>query len=83
MAKTRRADIDINILKDALERTANKRRTDIEYSSLEKNLKRIFSNEGMQKLWKNYRKKFTYSKDIGWEEVAEKIVELFLYIKKL
>ena len=83
LEKTRSADINRNILKNAIERTADKRGTDIEYSTLERNLIYLFSNEGLKKLWKNYQKRFTYSKDIEWKQVKEVIVNLFVGINEI
>jgi hypothetical protein len=65
------------ILKKALEQTASKRETELDYEKLAIDLHRIFSDEGLMKLWINYQKKFTYSQDISWKQIEEKIVELF------
>lgn len=77
LATTRNNDFDIRILKKALERTAAKRETELDYEKLAIDLHHIFSDEGLKKLWINYQKKFTYSQDISWKQIKEKTVELF------
>ena len=77
LTTTRRNDFDIRILKKALEQTAAKRETELYYEKLVMDLHRIFSNQGLIKLWSNYQKKFTYSQDISWKQIEEKVVELF------
>lgn len=81
LVKTRSTDIDLKVLKEALKRTADKRETEIEYDELQKDLVKIFSYEGLQKLWNVYQKKFPYSQDITWDEVALVIKNLLIEIR--
>lgn len=82
LVTTRGQDIDRKILTQAIESTSSERETKIEYESLEEDLDMIFSNNGLQKLWKEYQKKFPYSNDITWNEIEEKVKKLFMEAKK-
>lgn len=81
LVKTRNSDINRKILADAIERTAKKRNTELEYDDLKNELREIFAYDGLQKLWKEYQRKFPYSRDISWEKLEESIMELFIEVK--
>jgi hypothetical protein len=80
---TKSQDIDRNILKQALKRTSSERETNIEYELLETDLNTIFFNDGLQKLWREYQKKFPYSNDILWSAIEKQVKKLFAEIKEL
>ncbi len=80
LTTTRKKDINIKTLKDALEQTSATRRTELEYKTLNEDVQRIFADVGLKKLWANYQKKFTYSQDISWSQIEEKVQELLASI---
>ncbi len=75
---TRYRDINMNILKNALEQTAARRGTELDYSALPTDINRILKDEGVARLWTNYQKKFPYAKDISWKQVGEKVKVIFM-----
>lgn len=83
LTKVRDQDIDIKILKQALEKTSLERETKIEYKSLESDLSTIFLNNDLKKLWKNYQKKFPYSDKISWIDIEEQVRKLFKELKNV
>lgn len=82
LATTRNADIDKKVLIQAIKKTCANRETEIDYGNIDADLATIFHNEGLQKLWKEYQKKFPYSQDISWEEVEVQVIKLFLEVKE-
>ena len=75
---TRKRDIDISLLKNALERTTYQRNAENAIVNYEKILGDIEEDSHMQVLWKNFQKKFTYAADIQWNDTMKTIKELFI-----
>lgn len=73
--------IDLQQLQEALLATSAKRNSILLMQEKEQILQEISDSEVMQRLWKNYQKKYSYAEDISWDMVMEKIRRLFLEIK--
>jgi len=75
---TRKRDIDISLLKNALERTTYKRNAENAIVNYEEILDDIEEDFHMRVLWKNFQKKFTYAADIQWNDTMKTIKGLFI-----
>ena len=65
--------IDISTLSSAIISTCRKRDSTYVIPEYEHILEKVETNQSMQKLWKNYQNKNSYSADISWEMVMESI----------
>lgn len=73
----RKQDIDIDLLKKALEHTAQKRNTENALRDYGKILNDIMNDTEMKTLWKNFQKKFTYASEFEWSDVMNTVMTLF------
>lgn len=65
------------VLGEALLATAKKRETEYHLNDAQEIFDEIQNDSNMQKLWKFYRKKFSYAADISWEMVMESARKLY------
>jgi len=72
--------IDYDMLKRALTRTAEKRKSTHLIKDGEFILSEIRENESMQKLWNGYQKKYPYAETISWNDLLDSIYFLFMKI---
>ena len=76
LSKLKKDDIDFVQLKLACERTFSYRDTELNFNNIIKLLK-IFKNDPTQhQQWKNYSKKYHYTKDISFLEILDEIIRL-------
>jgi predicted nucleotidyltransferase component of viral defense system len=73
----RKQDIDIDLLKKALEHTAKKRNTENAVRDYEKILNDIMNDPDVKSLWKNFQKKFTYASELEWSDVMDTVMSIF------
>jgi len=73
----RKQDIDIDLLKKALEHTAQKRNTENALRDYGKILNDIMNDVDMKTLWKDFQKKFTYALELEWPDVMNTVMDLF------
>jgi predicted nucleotidyltransferase component of viral defense system len=59
--------IDINIFREALKKTVEKRQTVRQMSDIAGVIKNIFENPYMIDLWEKYQEKYSYAAEITWE----------------
>ena len=79
--KLKRSEIDNDILKKALDSTAQKRGTERMISHWQEVLTSISNSQIMQNQWKKYSKTYPYAADIDFEECISAIRELMNEIK--
>lgn len=76
LSKLKKDDIDFVKLKLACERTFSYRDTELNFNNIIQLLK-IFKNDSTQhQQWKNYSKKYHYTKDISFLEILDEIIRL-------
>ena len=76
LSKLKKEDIDFVQLKLACERTFSYRDTELVFNNIIELLK-IFKNDPTQhQQWKNYSKKYHYTKDISFLEILDEIIRL-------
>ena len=76
LSKLKKDDIDFVQLKLACERTFSYRDTELNFNNIIQLLK-IFKNDPTQhQQWKNYSKKYHYTKDISFLEILDEIIRL-------
>lgn len=76
LSKLKKDDIDFVQLKLACERTFSYRDTELNFNNIIQLLK-IFKNDSTQhQQWKNYSKKYHYTKDISFLEILDEIIRL-------
>lgn len=76
LSKLKKDDIDFVKLKLACERTFSYRDTELNFNNIIQLLK-IFKNDLTQhQQWKNYSKKYHYTKDISFLEILDEIIRL-------
>ena len=76
LSKLKKDDIDFVQLKLACERTFSYRDTELNFNNIIQLLK-IFKNDPTQhQQWKNYSKKYHYTKDISFLEILDEIIHL-------
>lgn len=63
--------IDVPNLREAFEKTANKRNTTIDIQVFSETVERLKQNRKMGSLWENYKKQSFYVGDISWSEAME------------
>ena len=76
LANTQSANIDIEVLKVALNNTINKRGSSAVIKNMDLILDEVESSPDMMALWKNYQRKFEYAADICWDEVMQAVQKL-------
>ena len=69
--------LNIKVLGEALQATAEKRKTEYHLKNAQEILDEVQNDFNMEKLWKVYQKKFSYATDISWEMVMESARELY------
>lgn len=76
LSKLKKDDIDFVQLKLSCERTFSYRDTELNFNNIIQLLK-IFKNDPTQhQQWKNYSKKYHYTKDISFLEILDEIIRL-------
>lgn len=73
----------MQILADAILKTAEERNTIIIYEKVSEDLDTIFYSKEMFKLWQNYQRKFPYAKEVSWKDVESRVRDLFGNVVKL
>lgn len=68
--------IDIANLREAFERTTNKRNTPINIQEFSETVERLKCSLKMNNLWENYKNQSFYVGDISWSEVMESASQL-------
>lgn len=76
-------DIDYEKLKSALFATSKKRNTFNILDSVNEILLQIEKDNGLQKLWDNYQRKYDYAREYSWNDVMYSIKILFSKIDLL
>lgn len=70
------------ILHDALLATAHKRGSEKYLNQAEEVFDEVENDSVMQKLWKAYRKKFSYASDLEWDVIMKAIRRLYVLCEK-
>lgn len=73
LSKLQNKNIDIEILRKAIEATTKKRGTFELLSDANQIIERIDKSTFMQDLWKRYQKKYNYAADIEWIDVIREL----------
>ena len=68
--------IDRETLIAAFRATCRKRETELLYADADKILENVEGSVALKKLWESYRKKYSYSSDITFEEAVKSIKQL-------
>ena len=74
-------EYDKEIFKDALKATALHRGTLEKITDINSIIKQISSSSELIDMWAKYQKKFAYARDITYENVMEKLIDLVYDIK--
>ena len=74
-------EYDKEIFKDALKATALHRGTLEKITDINSIIKQISSSSELNDMWVKYQKKFAYARDITYENVMEKLIDLVFDIK--
>lgn len=74
LSKLKTDDIDFVQLKLACERTFSYRDTELNFNNIVQLLKTFKNDPTQQQQWKNYSKKYHYTKDISFLEILEEII---------
>lgn len=80
LQQERKSDIDNEKVKMALVATSRKRESEGVMQRGSEKLDQVYQDEEMQKLWRNYQRKFSYADGITWDEVMHSIKKLYKYI---
>ncbi len=75
-------EIRIDLLKAALKGTCEKRNTSSKIAGFENMLSLLREDEGMNFRWKVFQKKFSYAKEIAFEETIETVREIFRKVQE-
>ena len=73
---TRRHDIDSEVLKDAIEATADKRRSTAHISNYREVMRRVSVDGEMLSRWAAYRRKYPYVGELSLEVTCETVCEI-------
>lgn len=73
--------LDYELFGKAINATAQKRESTHFLSDAFDIFEEIYHSEEMQKMWISYQKKFSYARDISWEEVMQSVFELYNKIR--
>ncbi len=76
LAKLQSSNIETEVLRDALDATANKRGSVNVIKDYRKIMETVEKSEVMQRQWKNYQKDFEYTMGIEFEDACGAVVEL-------
>ena len=76
LSKLKKDDIDFVQLKLACERTFSYRDTELNFNNIIKLLKTFKNDPTQHQQWKNYSKKYHYTKDISFLEILDEIIRL-------
>lgn len=74
LAKLQSSNIKINLLKAALNATADKRNAMAVVKDYRKNMDIVKNSKIMQKQWDNYQENFEYATDIVFEDICDTVV---------
>lgn len=70
------ADIDWDLLKDAIYATSGKRGSETVMEDASQIISELGSDDGMRLQWKRYQKQNEYAADVPWEAVIERIIDI-------
>ena len=70
-------NIDRSLLAEAFKATSAKRGLVFSYENIFPELDKVLINPEVNRLWVNYRKKFSYAADLEWDEVVVSLRNLF------
>ena len=76
LSKLKKDDIDFVQLKLACERTFSYRDTELNFNNIIQLLKTFKNDPTQHQQWKNYSKKYYYTKDISFLEILDEIIRL-------
>lgn len=76
IAKMNADKIDYDTLKEAFRATCKKRETIFSKEEIEDTLLKIKSDEPLDQLWKQFRKKNFFVGDLQWEEVLQEVLHI-------
>lgn len=74
--KLQKQNIDSNILRKAIINTFKERDTTYYLKNIDKQIAEIENSKDLKEIWKNYKSKFSYAKDIEFEDIITVIKEL-------
>lgn len=74
LVNTRREQINIEILKQAIGITAMKRESTESINDSARILNILVVDEELQRKWKLYRKEYAYAKEVEWEDVVKAVI---------
>lgn len=72
--------IDVELLRQALERTCNKRGSSMLLKEYQNIIDEIRRSEQQRIFWKKYQKNFEYAKDISFDNVCNTIQDIMNHI---
>lgn len=72
----RGTECDGLVMRQALERTTDKRGSSTVLKNYPEIMKEIRTNEQLQNLWKKYQRDFDYAKDISFENVCDSVLKI-------
>ena len=67
-------DIDANMLRDAIKKTASKRGSEKEIAEWREICDEIRNSSAMTDLWKNYSSEHVYAKSISFDEIMDSLI---------
>ena len=84
LEKLKKKEINNNILKEAIINKFKERGNEKNINNIYQEINKLSNNSDLKDHWKNYREKFTYAKDIEFEDTIKSlknIVSVFKYSK--
>ena len=76
LMKFQKQNIDIKTLKKAIINTFNKRETTYYLENINKQIFEIENIDDLKEIWNNYKNKFTYANNIGFQDTIDVIKEI-------
>ncbi len=76
LTATRGQQVNLLLLRLALRRTVQKRKTMFVYENYEETLAAVKASKGMQQLWQEYRKAHAYAADMAWDDACDAAARL-------
>ena len=76
LEKFQRKNIDKTVLKEAIINKFKERQTLYYLENITKQIADIENSEDLQEIWKNYQNKFTYARDISYQDTIKAIKDI-------
>ncbi len=76
LMKFQKQNINIKTLKKAIINTFNKRETTYYLENINKQITEIENSDDLKEIWNNYKNKFSYANNIGFQDTIETLKEI-------